>query len=167
MKKDKKKMTRCVVVAIVCLSVMASCGPLLECDANIVIAGDFKDRLGSTWIDYEFIETKLIQFIELAQTTKDDRINTKEKVCKSLKKRYRLYTYQTESFLNHNRSVAGFTECWSGLIVLGKPKIDGESGMIHELFHVAQNCEPTLPIDPGQDADHSNWERAEIYKTLN
>lgn len=64
---------------------------------------------------------------------------------------------------------SGWTECW--MLRISFHTRDGaylleESAFIHELAHLAQDCNAPLPIDEGQDFHHANWERDWIYRNI-
>lgn len=60
------------------------------------------------------------------------------------------------------RTVAGITFCSGKFIHIGNDR----TVFAHEMVHVLQNCAPELPIDEGQDADHADWIRKDIYNLI-
>lgn len=40
------------------------------------------------------------------------------------------------------------------------------SSLIHEIAHLVQDCKAPMPIDPGQDEAHADWNRDGIYDAI-
>lgn len=71
----------------------------------------------------------------------------------------------------NGRRVAGWTECWNrrfffhtgdGVFHPQTPEIPRalwQTAFVHEMNHLAQNCESPPPTDEGMDYQHSNWIR--------
>jgi hypothetical protein len=56
------------------------------------------------------------------------------------------------------RRISGIARCWNHSIELSS-KVIYESSYAHEMLHILQNCEDVLPVDPGFDSSHADWQR--------
>lgn len=61
------------------------------------------------------------------------------------------------------RKVRGYTRCSTKeMVVWGYPVHPSFSSLGHETVHAMQQCAPRLPVDPGHDEDHADWQREGI-----
>jgi hypothetical protein len=67
------------------------------------------------------------------------------------------------------RDVCGLALCGPRFVLVGTPPHDAgwrRSTLAHELAHVVQGCEATMPVDPGMDAMHADWARHGLNAAL-
>lgn len=136
-------------------------------NCGITVAGDIDDRFGKSFLTQKDLNRAVEKALDGASLAKDKRFLLAQQNCRAMVP-YRVYTRSRRSWRSGDHFVAGQTYCDLGYIVIGTPADNDfrHSALIHELFHVMQNCRAFLPVDFGLDEWHANWGRDDIYKSI-
>ena len=140
---------------------LTSCGAhYAQTNCGISVAGDYDDRFGESWLTPELLQVGVDKAIAATASTTDYTLMDQTENCKAMQG-YNVYTKKTVYFENFGRRVAGFTNCFTKIIVINTPEVlrVENSPLVHELFHVMQRCSARPPVDKGLDEDHANWYR--------
>lgn len=141
---------------------------------GVTLGGD-AEHPGPGTLDYPTLQQLTDAALDASSTATDMRFLEPLDLCYAMQG-YRVMTRSTPDFpdpfgrMNGDLPllISGYTECRSKTIVVGTPK-DGDwrqSSVVHELFHVFQNCEALQPPDLGNDTDHANWIRDRIFDSI-
>ena len=151
---------------------LTACGPdMSPGECGVLVAGDYFDRLGPTWLTYTYLNQAVRAALQGGTRMGEQRMQNVGLMCETLRG-YRVYTQQEERIQLAGRTVGGWAECWFKMLVVGTPADRGEfpwqaGALVHELTHGMQGCAPPMPTDDGRDKDHANWDRAGISASIN
>ncbi len=139
------------------LFTLVSCGPAR-------LGGDYTVDANST-LTHEVLEQALAAAIEAGSWTTDPRLHHQDGHALD---GYTIFSEETFSFTLGDRQVLGWTTCATRTMVIGTPANEdwSNSALVHEIFHVMQNCQDTHPVDENADAAHGNWWRDSIYHSI-
>lgn len=140
-------------------------------DCGVLVAGDYFDRFGPTWLTYPQLQQGVKAIVAEGVHSSDASLQNTDQACQRLSG-YRVYTRQERAFLLNGKRVGGYTECWLKLIVVNSPPVEDpaqwqNTALAHELAHAIQGCEGVQPQDQGQDHYHANWGRDGIFDAIN
>lgn len=134
---------------------LGGCAPNPQNACGMQPRGDYFDRFAGSYLTTGALQ-EAVWWVLQARTS-DPRLADPRENCDRLA-RYSVLTTQTVDAFPKR---AGICDCPLGVIVVGTP-VDRRwqsSALAHELFHALQSCSSLLPIGPGQDLDHANWDR--------
>lgn len=157
------------------LWVLSSCAAIppgegfQSCD--MVAAGDYDDRLAPSGLTREVVNRGVRAALDAATFTTDPRLSDTVENCRKMMG-WRAYSKAKQDFLapwDNKTMISGFSACTGKYMVVGTPT-EGDwrdSSLVHELFHVMQECEGTPPEDKGSPSPHhQNWIRDGIFNAI-
>ena len=117
-----------------------------------------------TQLDY--MEEKML--FSLWFKSDDPHFNDIEAMCESIRG-WELYSHPDTPWDYYGTRVAGLTTCQWGVVEIGSR--EGmhpfqQTPYVHEFAHAIQKCDAPLPLDPGTDGYHANWQRSGIYSAI-
>lgn len=149
---------------------------LISCCAHIPRTQDncglrLEDK---SWLTSSSLLEAVSQAIYKATQTTDNRLQDAAENCSAMRgyvvKVRPQVTWEMEAGKNFVVSVSGVTYCMSRLVEIGQPTDMARgwraTALVHELFHVMQNCSSPGPSDIDQDEDHANWTRDGIKDAI-
>lgn len=133
---------------------LTACSPVLcETPCGVLITGE---RLAHSCEDYRAVEWALLQRIEGVFPDACRSWNGVEAV-----------TYPGEyTLVDGDKQMGGWTTCDGRIHFHRDHPRAWDTGFGHELIHVAQRCNASLPVDEGRDVDHADWTRLGLYRAL-
>lgn len=141
-------------------------------DCGLVIVEE-SNRGGLTM---DVVSQRLGAFFDVMTLTTDYRLSEPIDVCQRMVG-FRIYTRAEAGWVDpwgrtHADGrpiiVAGLTSCKNRTIEIGRPESGNwsMSSLVHELFHLGQECEALMPATGGMDDDHANWSRDGINDAI-
>lgn len=157
-----------------CAVFFARCAPLppgegfQSCD--MYVAGDIDSRFAKSGLTREELNAAVNRALNAATFTTDIRLMDTVENCSRMRA-FRVYTKATPNWVRpiDGLRVSGETDCVTRMITVGTPRNQGwvYSSLVHEIFHVMQECEGTPPADdPKANRGHENWIRDGIYNAI-
>lgn len=146
-------------------------------NCGMILKGSAKGPETASTLTGDELADRLDAALYVAEFTTDPRLMDRIANCQALVG-YRVQTMPTRSWPDPwgrtwdngmTQNVGGLTDCVNKLITIGTPG-DGNwksSGLVHEIFHAMQNCEPMPPKAEADDDDqHAGWTRFGIYTAI-
>ena len=142
-------------------------------NCGIMLAGDIQDRFGDSWLTVQDLQQATFSAIRQASLVTDFVFMDQTENCRSMQG-YRVYTHAGQLFDLDGRTVYAYTNCQLKMMVIGTPK-DGNwknSSIVHEMYHVMQECHAKMPVDEHRflderdNQDHANWKRDGIWQAI-
>lgn len=146
-------------------------------NCGMILMGSAKGPETPSLLTGDALAERLDAALYVAEFTTDPRLMDRIANCQALVG-YRVQTMPTRSWPDPwgrtwdngtTQNVGGLTDCVNKLITIGTPG-DGNwksSGLVHEIFHAMQNCEPMPPKAEADDDDqHAGWTRFGIYQAI-
>lgn len=151
-----------VVLFLSCAGVPPGKPQSNDCGLTIVEGANRAHLSGET------LAERLGRMLDVMTLTTDYRFLEPLDVCQRMVG-FRIYTREENNWVDSwGRDIAGATSCLNKTIEVGSPPLGDwhYTALVHELFHVAQNCVALKPIDVGTDEDHANWIRDGIFDAI-
>jgi hypothetical protein len=143
---------------ILALSVVAmSCGRQTDC-------GVTTDP--SSWVTPQMIEEFVSEALFAGSNTKDPNLKDSDKFCSRMNGIH-VRTEMTWAWYEGTSFVDGLAICKFKTIIIGTPdsKKWTDTAVIHELFHVGQDCDAPKPLN-GEEPTHSNWVKDGLHEQI-
>ncbi|MDP2270914.1 MAG: hypothetical protein Q8K32_09300 [Archangium sp.] len=134
---------------------VTGCAAAHETPCGIDVGGDRDDPNAPSSLTAAALQSAVRRALDGATFTTDPHLSDSAENCKAMEG-FTVYTRAAPSFIDDGEEVFGATRCWNFEVIMGTPESGdwGQSGLVHELFHVMQRCTPPR---------HENWERDGIF----
>lgn len=156
-----------IVQALRRAAVVSALALCVSCGGPVRLGGDFADPAHSnSTLTHADLERVLAVATALGNGTTDSRLHD---VSADILDGYTVYTMANQVWsLDDGRRVMGWTSCPTREMVIGTPPsgVWENSALVHELFHVFQECKGLLPVDPELDPAHANWTRDGLFNAI-
>jgi hypothetical protein len=136
---------------------------------ELILAGNWDGTEGSNFLDINGLKEAESRFLAAVPLVSDKSVNKADNACRMLHG-VKVFVANTQNFIHPwtLEKVSGYANCGGRNLVIGTPPSGrwADSSLTHELFHIAQGCEPIQPATDGQDSDHANWVRDGIINAI-
>lgn len=154
---------------LVFLLALSACGPdqsKFKTRCGLEFMGEVNTLLQVNGWDQEALQAVEDEDIKIfSRDVAGDPRFTSDNMCNQFKG-FKIFVHPAMSWVDeYKRNISGVTFCL-GRIVTVNNDTPFRGSLSHELAHVTQGCMAIQPPDMGSDADHANWSRDDIYKSI-